>query len=221
MITTGTGSLPFQLAIFDFDGTLANSFAWFLSIVNQTADRFGFRHIDETNIESLRGLDARQVIRQLEMPIWKMPLVARHMRRQMAGDISSVILYPGIGAMLQQLDARGVQLAVVTSNSIENVRRVLGAEYSSLIRYFGCGASLFGKRRKFQQILRHSGISPSQAISIGDELRDLNASRAASIPFGAVTWGYTTAKALEEANPEEIFSSVEDIIQKLTPWPSR
>jgi phosphoglycolate phosphatase-like HAD superfamily hydrolase len=35
----------YKLAIFDFDGTLADSFPWFIGAVNDAAARFGFRGV--------------------------------------------------------------------------------------------------------------------------------------------------------------------------------
>lgn len=55
-------------------------------------------------------------------------------------------------------------------------------------------------------------MSPRQAIAIGDEARDCEAARAAGIAFGAVTWGYAAPETLRSLNPDEIFSTVDDIM---------
>jgi len=46
--------MTYRPAIFDFDGTLADSFPFFLSVFNQIADQYGFRLIDTTQGERLR-----------------------------------------------------------------------------------------------------------------------------------------------------------------------
>ncbi|MFL6293325.1 MAG: hypothetical protein ACJ759_20725 [Thermoanaerobaculia bacterium] len=51
---------------------------------------------------------------------------------------------------------------------------------------------------------------------IGDEIRDLEAARAEGIAFGAVTWGYTHPEALRAHGPEEMFSTIDEILLKLT-----
>ena len=43
--------MPYSLVIFDLDGTLADSFPWFLRNVNDVADRFGFRRIADGDVE--------------------------------------------------------------------------------------------------------------------------------------------------------------------------
>lgn len=46
------GHAPCRLAVFDFDGTLADGFPWFADVFNTVADRFGFRRIDAAERES-------------------------------------------------------------------------------------------------------------------------------------------------------------------------
>jgi phosphoglycolate phosphatase len=207
--------MKYRLAIFDFDGTLADSFPWFLQVVNEAAEVYRFRRIEEVDREALRGYDARRIIRHLQLPMWKVPLVARWMRRRMAGDISIIRLFPGVTEMLRRLDEDGVTLAVVSSNAAGNVRHVLGAENAARVRHFGCGASLFGKRPLLRLALRACGVAPGEAIAIGDEVRDLDAARAERIPFGAVAWGFTRIDALAARGPEEIFESIDDIAERL------
>ena len=45
----------FDLAIFDFDGTLGDSVGWFAEIVNQVAREFRFREVDAEEAERLRS----------------------------------------------------------------------------------------------------------------------------------------------------------------------
>ena len=208
--------MRYRLAIFDFDGTLCDSFPWFMGAVNVAADRFGFRRIEPHDVETLRGWEAGQIAAHLGMPMWKMPFIARHMRKQMAGETGALSLFPGVERMLRELSDAGVALAMVTSNSEANVRRVLGEQNAALFGHYGCGASILGKRPKLRQVLRASGVPPAETLCIGDEIRDLHAARAEGIPFGAVTWGFANADALRAHAPEEMFDSVEEIVARLT-----
>lgn len=206
--------MRYRLAIFDFDGTLSDSYPWFVGMVNEMADRYRFRRVEPHDLEVLRGLEARKIIEHLGMPMWKTPLVARHFRRRMADDLARIPLFPGAREMLRTLHGRGVTLAIVTSNSEANVRRLLGAD-AALIRHYGCEAGLFGKRTKLRKALRAAGVRPADAIAIGDEIRDVEAARAEGIPFGAVSWGYASREALAALGPAEIFDSVEEIVERL------
>jgi phosphoglycolate phosphatase len=85
--------------------------------------------------------------------------------------------------------------------------------------YYGCGASVFGKRTPFRRILKRSGVRPQEALCIGDEIRDIDAATRERIPFGAVAWGYTHIDALTAHAPAEVFLRVEDIVERLTYHP--
>lgn len=204
--------MRYKLVIFDFDGTLADSFGWLSAIFNEIADRFGFRRIDEAEGERLRGLGARQIVRELGIAGWKIPFIAIHVRRRMAADLGAIGLFPGVDAMLRGLAARGVAIAVVSSNSEANVRRVLGPELAALVTYFGCGAGLWAKPAKFRKLLRRAGVAPHEALAVGDELRDQEAARQVGLAFGAATWGFTTAAALRAAGPDWAFGEVAEIV---------
>jgi phosphoglycolate phosphatase len=58
--------MPYPLVIFDLDGTLADSLPWFLRNVNGVAERFSFRRVAEEDIEVLRGLGSREILRRLK-----------------------------------------------------------------------------------------------------------------------------------------------------------
>src|SRR5687768_2214326 len=213
--------MKYRLAIFDFDGTLADSFPWFLEIVNDVADRFGFRRIEEHEVDTLRGYDARGMIRHLRTPAWKLPMIARHMRARMAADIDRITLFPGVDRLLRDLHDHGVTIAIVTPNSEANVRRLLGPEHAALVRHYGRGARLLGKRSKLRRVLRASGIPASEAVKIGDEIRDLHAARAAGMAFCAVGWGYTHAAALAEHGADAVFQTMDELAAALTSGGSR
>ena len=106
-------------------------------------------------------------------------------------------------------------IAVVSSNSEENIRLVLGAELCELIGAFNCGASMFGKASKFRKVLKRLGAKPGETISIGDEIRDLDAAREVGLATGVVCWGYTAPEALRSQKPDVVFETVEAITTHL------
>jgi phosphoglycolate phosphatase len=205
----------YRLAIFDFDGTLADSAEWTLGVFDQIARRYGFRRVSQQELQTLRGLDNRAIVRFLGVPAWKMPLIARHMRGLMARDAGRIALFAGVEDLLQGLAGRGVTIAIVSSNSEENVRRILGEENAGLVSHYACGASIFGKARKFRRVLKLSGVAPEDAIGIGDEVRDIEAAAQAGMASGAVTWGYATPELLREHRPTLLFDFPADIVERI------
>lgn len=208
--------MTYRLVIFDFDGTLADSYPLFLDLLNALAAEFNFRRMEEHEVDTLRGVGARQVARHLGVPMWKMPAIARSMRRRLSEVIDQVPLFDGVDSLLRRLSIRGIAVAVVTSNSEENVRRALGPENAALIDYYECDVSVFGKRAALRRALKRSGIPAHEALCIGDEIRDVEAARAARIPFAGVSWGYTRPEALLAHSPVAVFATVDELADRLT-----
>lgn len=205
--------MKYKLVIFDFDGTLADTFPYFLRTVNTLAATYHFPPINPEDVDQMRGMDARQLMKNAKLPVWKIPLIANAFIRQMGKDIDQIRLFRGIPDLLRQLSAQGVQLAIVSSNSEGNIRRVLGAETAALITYFGCGSSLFGKQHKFRKTMENCGVKLNEVLCIGDEVRDIEAAKGATMAFGAVAWGYTRADVLEAHPDIQVFYTIDDIVQ--------
>lgn len=207
--------MRYRLVIFDFDGTLADSFPWFSRVVNDVADRYRFKRIQPHEFDDVRMLDARALMRRQGVAPWKVPFIAHHMRHRKSKELDQTRLFDGVGPMLSRLSTADISLALVSSDSEQNIRTVLGADLARRFQFYECGVSLFGKSSRFGRVLRRSKLQASDAISIGDEIRDLEAARRQGIAFGAVTWGYTAPDALIAYAPDVVFRSVDEIADRL------
>ncbi len=207
-----TEPAPLRLVIFDFDGTLSDSGNWFLSIVDHLSDRYNFRKLTPEEIEPLRKMTSRDVISHLRIPRWKLPFIARYVRKLFGRNTHQVHLFDGVTEMLAAIEAMGIPLALVTSNSEANARAVLGPENAARFSWWECGASLFGKAPKFRNVLRQSGIPVGQIVSLGDETRDIDAAREVGIRAGAVLWGYAEPEAFAHLNPDLAFSTPDQVV---------
>lgn len=202
--------MAYPLAIFDFDGTLADSFPFFLRAQATLAQRHGFAPVEEERIEDLRRLGTREIMRQMQVPRWKLPVVAADFIRLMR-EAPPVPLFPGVGEALRELRARGVRLAILTSNAEDNVRKVLGADLVAMVETVDGGAHVLGKHRRIAKMLDRFRDCARRAIYIGDQLSDAEGARRAGVAFGAVAWGYAHPDALRAAAPDEFFGQVAEL----------
>jgi len=203
------------MAIFDCDGTLADTLPYLRGLFNELADAHGFRRVEPHEYEHFRNLHGRALLRELNLPLWKLPRVVTEARRRMAGHAGTFSLFPEVSDVLRRLSQAGIQLAIVSSNSRENVERVLGSENVAFLAHLGCGVSMFGKAARLRQALRQCAVRPADAIYIGDEIRDAEAAAKVGMAFGAATWGHHSTALLAAQKPAELFSSVREIGDKL------
>ena len=201
----------YELVIFDFDGTLADSGYWMLRTLNEVAEQFGLKRVTDDEVEMLRGRSNTEIMRYLRVPLWKLPRMAKEMRRRVAAEADQIKLFPGVEDLLRTLDERGVHLAIVSSNSEANVRRILGEKNAARIDMYDCDAAMFGKARKLRAVMRRFGVTPSATLYVGDETRDIEAAHEVRVASGAVMWGYAKADILHNFKPTLTFGTIADI----------
>jgi phosphoglycolate phosphatase len=211
----GVGSLHpwrrFELLIFDFDGTLADSFHWFSAELNHVARSWGFREVAPENEALLRQMSADEIFRWLQVPRWKIPWIARDLRRRMARDIDRIGVFDGVAQMLMRFARSECRIALASSNAAANIQQVLGPDLCACIEASECGVALSGKSARLKRLCRKFGIRTDATLYIGDEVRDIVAARRAGVAAGAVTWGYNSEAALVAQRPDLLFRRVEQI----------
>ncbi|RFU48499.1 HAD hydrolase-like protein [Paraburkholderia sp. DHOC27] len=203
--------MSIKLAIFDFDGTLADTYPLFIESINDLALHHDFRQVAPHEVDRLRAMGARDILRDLQLPMHRVPKVVLDFRSIMQRRLNEIRPFVGIEAGLRGLAELGIMLALVTSNSRANVEAVLGHELLTQFSAIECGTALFGKAHRLRKILQATRVERTAAIYIGDEIRDAHAARKIGIGFGAVAWGYTEFEALLRLRPEASFAVPADL----------
>lgn len=205
-----------RVVIFDFDGTLADSIGWFFSVVNDVAQRYDFRQMTAEQREELRRKPPLEILNALGIPKWKLPAIAMHMRALAAQNIDQIKLFGWVGDLLLELKSNGVMIAVVSSNSAANIQQILGP-YAPLVDHYETGASLFGKSMKFRRALKALNAEPEDAVSVGDEVRDIDAAHRAGVVSIGVAWGASHDEALIAARATKLAATSNELWELLLP----
>lgn len=215
--TPPNDAMSYRLAMFDFDGTLADSLPFLLSVFNALAERHRFQPIDTSRADEVRHYTVHEMMRHVGMPAWKLPAVARSFMALMKDSADQVTLFDGVAEAIATLTASGVQLAIVSSNSEHNVRHILGAEVAAHFDRFECGMSVLGKARRLRQVVKASGLAPAEAIYVGDHGADAQAAHKVGVAFGAVSWGYCPIASLRGYGAQMVFASPAELTRIAAP----
>ncbi len=203
--------------IFDFDGTLVDSFKAVILKFNFLAKEFGFTKVDEDGIEALKNLNSKELIHHFRIPLYKIPEVLLKIRKEIKSEMHFLKVFQGLPEVLQTLSQRGLALGVLTSNSIENASQWLKSNHlDKLFRFVHSEPTLFGKSRMLKKILKANEIDQERAFYIGDETRDIEAAHESGIHSIAVTWGFNSEKILLEHRPSYLARVPEDLLKICT-----
>ena len=198
--------------IFDFDGTIVNSFYNVIDKFNLLASEFKFREVAPAEIESMRNLNSRALIKFLKIPLYKLPKVIKKARDFIHADMQKLDSFSTLPTVLRQLSAAGVSLGILTSNSRENVVEWLKHQkLDELFNFIHVESNFFGKRHSLKRIIRKYKIDKDLAFYVGDETRDVDAARLCGIQAIAVTWGFNSETILARHEPNYIIRQPDEL----------
>lgn len=206
-----TSDTKMKNVIFDFDGTLADSFHVFVQSVEEVLKRPKFT---DAEISDLRGLSTRAVAKRLRVRWWEMPTLVKNGQKAVNRRIGEVKLFDGIPELIRKLSRNGFKLYIVTSNSSGPVTQVL--EQYGLNKLFPkqrvvTGSGIFGKSKKLKGLIKRQKIGKGSCIYVGDETSDIESAKKVGLKSIAVAWGFNSPESLEKHEPTAIITHPADL----------
>lgn len=199
--------------IFDFDGTIADTLELSFSIYNGIAREYGCKPARMEDRELLKTRKPQEILQSYGITKLKLFSLLLRMRKELAAHIPEVNPAKDIIPALRDIRKTGFSMGILTSNSTGNVSMFLDANnLSDTFDFIYSGKSYFGKAKVIRRLLDHEGISPERVIYVGDETRDVEASRKAGIKVIAVTWGLSPVEALAATHPDQIAETPEELV---------
>jgi len=188
--------------IFDFDGTIADTFPYIFEIIKKLAVEQGINNLTDKDLHSIRDKHPLEVIRMFNIPILKLPFLVIRGQKMLKRNINQVKLFPGIKEVLFKLKEKGYRLGVLSSNSVENLNLFFKKNKIGIFDFVKSSSNIFGKSWALRSILKENKLDKKEVIYIGDEVRDIEACQDVGIDIIAVTWGFNSKKILNKYQPE-------------------
>jgi phosphoglycolate phosphatase len=202
-----------KVIIFDFDGTIADTVDALVSIANRLALEFGYVQITPEQLTLLKNLSSREIIKYSGVSLFKIPFLVKKVKSELKNKIQELKPIPGIKEALIELQHHGYKLGIITSNSRENVTNFLQInELDTLFDFIYSGVTIFGKTTIINNVLRQKQFKPQTVIYVGDETRDIEASKKANIKVIAVTWGFNAPEILARQNPDFLIHQPSELL---------
>lgn len=202
-----------KIVIFDFDGTLVDTFDLIFDITNRLSVEFGYKQTKKEEIPHIEKLSPLQLINQSGISIFKVPFLLRKIRTEFHKEIEKVNLFAGIKETLLSLKNQGFQLGIITSNGEENVSTILQKYDLLIFDFMASGTTLFGKHKIIRKYLKSQKIQPEEIVYVGDETRDINSAKKAKVKVIGVTWGFNSRDALSEYQPDALVDKPQELME--------
>ncbi|MER3493764.1 MAG: carotenoid oxygenase [Mastigocladus sp. ERB_26_2] len=202
-----------KVIIFDFDGTIADTVDALVSIANRLAKEFGYVQITPEELALLRNLTSREIINYSGISIFRIPFLVKKVKGELKSKIPELKPIPGMKETLIDLKNAGHRLGIITSNSKDNVTEFLRInELDNLFEFIYSGITIFGKTTIINNLLKQKQLKPEEVIYVGDETRDIEASKKANIKVVAVTWGFNSPEVLAKQNPNYLIHHPSELL---------
>jgi HAD superfamily hydrolase (TIGR01549 family) len=204
-----------MVVIFDFDGTIANTFPLVVGIVNRLSESFGYEKISEDEIEKVRNMKIGDLRGFLKLSWMQVPIFLMRVRQELFNQIGLLRPVFGIEDLIAELDKKKVTLGMITSNREEVVSVFVKKYFVEKFSFIHTGTSIFGKHKVLSDVLAHYHLAKDEVVYVGDELRDIEAAKKVGVRVVSVTWGFQARELLEKACPDYIVEDVRSLRELL------
>jgi phosphoglycolate phosphatase len=201
----------YETIIFDFDGTIVDTFPKAIEILNQLAPKYGYQQA-RLSIEELRDHETMDLIKIFDIPLYKVPFVFHNVQTTLGETITTIEPVDGITEVLRKISKKHLLLGLVTSNLKENIAAYMKSYKITDFDFVYADILPFFKQNSLKKMFVEQSVNNSEALYIGDEVRDIRACRSVGLPIAGVTWGYDSRRLLEEAEADFIITKPEEIL---------
>lgn len=194
--TSCAASLTVKAVLFDFDGTFADTAPDLAAAVNRMRTQRGLAPLDAAMARPYASMGARGLLRvgfgiAPEHPDY-VALRDEFLERYGEAVCVETRLFPGMAALLETLGRRAISWGIVTNKAARFTQSIvprLGVAPACVV----CGDSTAHLKPHPAPLLlaaEQLRLDPADCLYVGDDLRDVQAARAAGMRSAAVEYGY-------------------------------
>ena len=210
-----------KLVIFDLDGTLLDTIADLAESANHALKQLGYPTRDVEKIRTFVGNGVNKLLFRALPDEEKTEENMMRMRTHFVpyydahnADLSAP--YPGIVALLEELQAKGLRMAVA-SNKYQEATVKLVKHYFPMIDF----VEVLGQREGINvkpdptivfDILQKAGVSKEETLYVGDSGVDMQTAINAGVDAIGVTWGFRPRTELEDFHPMGLIDQAEELL---------
>jgi phosphoglycolate phosphatase len=206
----------YDLIVWDWDGTLANSTGMIVDAIVLAAEQVGLPKLERSAASNIIGLGLRESIHALfgDIPAAQAQALATQYTANYYAGEAEIPLFDGARELIIELHRRGYKLAVATGKGRRGLN--LALEHCGLGRYFHETRTVdecFSKPhpQMLDELMEELVITPERTLMIGDTSYDLQMAQNAGVHAVGVTFGAQAREKLLSYNTQQIFNQFGDL----------
>lgn len=186
-----------RLVLFDFDGTFADTAPDMAAAANRLRARRGLQPLPVSHMRAFVSMGARGMLHaslaiDTDHPEFE-ALKAEFLADYEQNSTTDTALFDGIDSLLKDIRAAGMRWGIVTNKLTRYAEPIVTwlnlPDCATLV----CGDTVeYAKPHPLplQHAAREAGFEVQHCFYIGDDLRDIQAAKAAGMPSIAAAYGY-------------------------------
>ena len=204
---------PVKAVIFDFDGTIADTLPLSINIAIKINDELKLIRKEEIDLEAFRSISTEDFIKRLKLPRYKIIYYLLRIRSILGKNIDKVEVFSGIKDVLFQLKKYNIKLAIVSTNSVKNIKKFIKINNIELFDFIASPLFPINKKKAIGRVINNLGISPKNIIYVGDETRYIKAAHDNNLRAISVAWGFHFRNLLIRYNPDYVVDNAKDLLK--------
>jgi phosphoglycolate phosphatase len=206
-----------KAVLFDFDGTLADSYAAITASVNHVRAAHGLPPLDEAEVRRHVGRGPAYLLEHTVPGADLNVDWPRYRAHHPSVLESGTRLLPGAEEAVAALAARGLTVGVCSNKPRAFTRRLL--DYLGLAGQVALvlGPEDVARPKPAPDMLRTAlgrlGLKPEQALYVGDMTVDIETARAAGVRVWVVPTGSDEQARLEAAHPDRLLRDLNELAE--------
>lgn len=207
-----------RAVLFDFDGTLADSYGAITASVNHVRSCRELPPLPESEVRRYVGRGLEHLLQDLVPGTDVVEDAARYRAHHPSVLRSGTTLLPGVADVLPALKRLGLRLGVCSNKPSRFTRelvRILNLEVFDVVLGPEDVPRLKPAPDMLEEAMRRLEVSAAEALYVGDMVIDIQTARAANVPVWVVPTGSEERDALEAARPDRILQIMSELLDSI------
>jgi phosphoglycolate phosphatase len=209
------GHTPYRSVLFDFDGTLGDSYPAIAASVNHVRGLYGLPPLSEDEVRRHVGRGAAYLLEHTVGRGETEAKLAAYRAHHPTVLHTGTTLMPGAAEVLRRLHGHGFRLGVCSNKPVDFTRELL-----AYLRVNDCFDVVLGPEDvehpkpapdMLQVAMKRLGASPGEVLYVGDMVVDIQTAHAAGVAVWVVATGSDEKGALDRARPERVLHDLAEI----------